>query len=778
MFDINEAVKAAMEVSSDAAKRTEFTSFLRRASEKDLPVCQWRTVGSTSDIIEKFLTKCGFTDKDFTVEVSKLDASVRTFRWGNTGKYESLRGELSRINTEFGDSDVFVTMAAGFYNGAEAPRFGGSLGDDSGESRSVPKQDPLAVHLTTKKRYEEYLKTHDDLTPGDEAVPDLATIERICWELNLLRESDIHPVRPVFVFDGKRKQIRTLIRHLDSAEVINYSNGFASDIPPAEYSYDHADNGNPNPLRGYLYREASVCENIESGAASYVGLFGCEEVVNNVDAVAFMTNTMLVRNYVANLYTRFFNVKSTGLAPWSITAVPCRLTAVPCRLTDFEMKARETAKKLGISGPDRVLYKFFAVMARTARPDNGYRPDYVDEATSTGIVVSSGSPEEREQTYADRGVTRKDRAPEWYDTVHGKEGCDRGYWYCNATTEKTALAKVRTHWYRRRSAGTVLTECSYDANRNLQWDIGDGIGTNSVISAFLTGIGLEIRNSSPGGVVPTAFRKGCPSESIVSRVFTTITDGKPVNGIDDYVDWLAQNQLDTQYDDEHKKYRLVVETNVRVDNSTPGAFTVPVSRFTDIFASNMVYGKNTVMSPSNAPEDKPLFTGEYQVNERRFNMGITMPTWLGESSERCVGAGHTRSDIVMQSYQDSAGRMVLVFDVSGKAADMMMTHFRLHSGLPPVDAEFIGRHSGQSSGVFTCAPERKDDPEMVNALIDKIRASGFCSPEESWTQSSSPYYGIGHWFCGTSFKGLCPDRAQFIRCGGSDSEQLQYAFTR
>ena len=42
MFDIKNAAKAALGITRDKARRFELVRFLARASETDLPVCQWR----------------------------------------------------------------------------------------------------------------------------------------------------------------------------------------------------------------------------------------------------------------------------------------------------------------------------------------------------------------------------------------------------------------------------------------------------------------------------------------------------------------------------------------------------------------------------------------------------------------------------------------------------------------------------------------------------------------------------------------------------------------
>ena len=794
MFDIKNAAKAALGITRDKARRFELVRFLARASETDLPICQWRTVGGDADIIEKFLTEVGFNSDDYAIITSKLDPSVRTFRWGDTGKYETLRAALAESKSMFReDGDLFVAMTLRINYGENLTDeeiikgLEGCVSSEVVSNEAVSTiTDTLDLAKITTMRYEEYNKAfpEDPIIPGDEAVPDLARIEKICRGLHLTRE----PNAPVFAENPTGRQIRTVMRHFGLGEHLNCVNLYASTVVPAAFQCGTARDGGANPLHGYLYRDRDTCSKVKSNLSEGVMLFGYEEIRRNVDAYSFTSSPTRTCRYVIDLYSKFFGIpeERIGIAPWSLTAYsePANTgSAAACR------DATEAAAALDMDPSDLVAYKYQILLGRKEFHDASLTPFFTDhnyDRNGAGIVVVS--PDNKEDEFRDRAVVSSDLEAEWYDTVH-RFGSIRPAGYNTYQISNGSLAKHRVVWHRRRTESALRKDASFDDNQSLVYDNGTGGLCSTPTSAFLVYAGLAIKDAAGSGGIVRCTREGSPDGHVVSRVFSEIVDQGDPSAYDVLkttasTDELIDNALKRQIKGRNVSpktdvYRLIVETNAKLAGNPTSDFTTKLKAdIADSFATTFIYGR-FVYDSAGRFDVNPSFLFDYDFEQRYFRNSVSSSTWLkydpSSSSLAPADVMSSRGSTLLSGGlikvavgTDSNGRIVIVIDVSGRIRNIMMTSLRIKDMMPPVDAyglAELGSHEESGTHVYVCPEDGRDDPANIVEIRNLILSSLHITPITGWTQDASPYYGLGHPTCYVGSYclegGLCPSFVDF-----------------
>lgn len=793
MFDIKNAVEAALGITRDKARRFELVRFLERASETDLPVCQWRTVGGDSDIIEKFLTEVGFNSDDYAVITSKLDPSVRTFRWGGTGKYETLRAALAESKYKFReDGDLFVAMALRINNGELTDEeivkgLEGHVSDEVVSDGAVSTMaDMLDLAKITTARYEEYNKAfpEDPIIPGDEAVPDLARIEKICRGLRLTKE----PSTPVFAENPTGRQIRTVMRHFGLGERLNCVNLYASTIVPAAFQCETARDEEANPLHGYLYRDRDTCSKVKSSLSEGVMLFGYEEVRRNVDAYSFTSSPIRTHEYVIDLYSKFFGIpkERIGIAPWSLTAYS---ESANTEDTVARRDATKAATMLDMDPSELVAYKYQILLGRKEFHDASLVSFFTDhEYGDNGAGVIVVSPDIKEDEFCDKAVVSSDLEAEWYDTVH-RFGSIRPARYNTYQISNSSLAKHRTVWHRRRTESALRKDASFDDNQSLVYDDVTGDRRGAPTSAFLVYAGLAIKNAAGSDGIVRCTREGSPGGHVVSRVFSEIVDQedpsaydvlKTTASTDEFIDNALKRQIKGRnVSPKTDVYRLIVETNAKLAGTPASDFTTKLKTdIADSFATTFIYGRFSYSSAGRS-DVNPSFLFDYDFERRYFRNSVSSSTWFEydpslsmlSPSDVISCRGSTllsRGLIKVAVGTDSNGRIVIVIDVSGRIRNIMMTSLRIRDMVPPVDAYGLVELSpreGSGTHVYICPEDGRDDPDNVIEIRNLILSSLHITPVTGWTQSASPYYGLGHPICyAGSYAirgGLCPSIADF-----------------
>lgn len=793
MFDIKNAVEAALGITRDKARRFELVRFLARASETDLPACQWRTVGGDSDIIEKFLTEVGFNSDDYAVITSKLDPSVRTFRWGGTGKYETLRAALAESKSMFReDGDLFVAMTLRINNGELTDEeivkgLEGHVSDEVVSDGAVSTMaDMLDLAKITTARYEEYNKAfpEDPIIPGDEAVPDLARIEKICRGLHLIKE----PSAPVFAENPTGRQVRTVMRHFGLGEHLNCVNLYASTVVPAAFQCETARDGEANPLHGYLYRDRDTCSKIKSSLSEGVMLFGYEEVRRNVDAYSFTSSPIRTHEYVIDLYSKFFGIpkERIGIAPWSLTAYSEPTSESSTAAYRDAVKA---AAALDMDPSDLVAYKYQILLGRKEFHDTSLTPFFIDHEygdNNIGVVVVS--PDNKEDEFRDRAVISSDLEAEWYDTVH-RFGSIRPAGHNTYQISNNNIAAHRIVWHRRRTESALRKDASFDDNQSLVYDNGTGELYSTPTSAFLVYAGLAIKDAAGSNGIVRCTREGSPDGHVVSRVFSEIVGQGDPSAYDvlktaESTDELIDNALKRQIKGRNVSpktdvYRLIVETNAKLAGTPASDFTTKLKAdIADSFATTFIYGRFVYDSAARS-DVSPSFFFDFDFERRYFRNSVSSSTWLKydpslsalSSSDVMSCRGSTllsEGQIKVAVGTDSNGRIIIVIDVSGRIRNIMMTSLRIRDMMPPVDAyglAELGSHEESGTHVYICPEDGRDDPANIVEIKNLILSSLHITPWVGWTQSATPYYGLGRPICYVgSYSlegGLCPSFANF-----------------
>lgn len=793
MFDIKNAARAALGITRDKARRFELVRFLARASETDLPTCQWRAVGGDADIIEKFLTEAGFNSDDYAIITSKLDPSVRTFRWGSTGKYETLRAALAESKSMFReDGDLFVAMTLRINNGELTDEeivkgLEEYVSDEVVSDGAVSTMaDMLDLAKITTTRYEEYNKAfpEDPIIPGDEAVPDLARIEKICRGLRLIKEPSV----PVFAENPTGRQIRTVMRHFGLGERLNCVNLYASTIVPAAFQCETARDGEANPLHGYLYRDRDTCSKIKSNLSEGVMLFGYEEVRRNVDAYSFTSSPARTHEYVIDLYSKFFGIpkERIGVAPWSLTAYsePANTESAAAR-----RDAMKAAAALDMDPSELVAYKYQILLGRKEFHSESLTPFFVDHEyrdNNVGVVVVS--PDNKENEFRDRAIVSSDLEAEWYDTVH-RFGSIKPAGYNTYQISNGSLAKHRIVWHRRRTESALRKDASFDDNQSLVYDNGIGERRVAPTSAFLVYAGLAIKNAAGSDGIVRCTREGSPDGHVVSRVFSEIIDQedpsaydvlKTTASTDEFIDNALKRQIKGRnVSPKTDVYRLIIETNAKLAGTPASDFTTKLKAdIADSFATTFIYGR-FIYDSAGSSDVNPSFLFDYDFERRYFRNSVGSSTWLKYDPSlsvlstpdvmSCRGSTLLSEGLIKVAVgTDSNGRIVIVIDVSGRIRNIMMTSLRIRDMVPPIDAyglAELGSREGSGTHVYICPEDGRDDPDNVIEIRNLILSSLRITPVTGWTQSASPYYGLGHPICYVGAYaiegGLCPSIADF-----------------
>lgn len=802
MFDIKKAAAAALGITRDRTRKIGFVRFLERASETDIPACQWRAVGGDADIIEKFLAEVGFTAEDYSVDVSRLDPSVRTFRWGSTGKYDALRAALAAAVTGFSgeDGDLFTAMAFrasyGLGDDEIVAGLGGELlADGTTVSGGPAAVDMLDLAAATAARYAEYNGRFPDdrIVPGDEAVPDLSVIEKICRKLELVALTSGVPDDPVFAPEPGGRQVRTVMRHLGFGEVIKYANMYAGTVVPAAFQRETARDGGKNVLRGYLYRDKETCSKVKTESAAGVVLFGCEEVRRDAHAYSFTSFPGATHRYVRTLYSRFFGIplSHVGIAPWSVVTYPfCGEDADVTVYAGYNQDVTEAAGLLGMNPDGLVAFKFCVTLGRAeaAGSEFGPYPSVRDGDARTGVSVVEEADDEH--GCATRAVTSDDLEGEWYSYIHRWRGDARNRWRgisCDGSGNvPETMARMRREWHRRRTERALLDDASFDDNASMQIEF-DRCAESSPVAVFLVHAGLALRSAAAaaGADLVRTVKEGRPGDHLVSRVFTSIVEGgssSPDDVVSDpetvsaYLEDAHKGQVTgRRLDAKHDVYRLVVETNVSLSRDlSTDVKTRFVNDVADYFASDIVYG-GSYRGLSDTLCTEPCYRSEYNHEARYFRAGVTSGAWFGYNPVTdmtglpTINAHGSHLDrLTVAVGADKDGRLVIVIDVSGRVRNMMMTSFRVRLLVPPVDAYGIIRLSPADSDrnlrTIVCREDERQTPEMLNRIVDRICSSCSVSGSLGWTQAADPFYGRGRMFCHAEYShGFCPEEADFRR---------------
>lgn len=583
MFDIKKAVEAALSVSCDRTKRGEFAQFLLRLSDDSLAVSQWRTVGGVADMIERFLAELGFGPDDFELYVSKLDPSVRDFRWGNTGKYEALRHEMSVASARVYDRGNGVTdslvhsIAYNLFAGNDVAPAVALLPSESDEvligtdpamsdgtgRRELPHLAELGA--ATERAFLAKMATLDE-TPEKErtekwvrdyerarwvrflitnqgytsALADLGEIETMVRTLGLINDA---PDFWVFSTKGKRAKSRSILRYLVRGETLPGEATLFSGIAALDYSFSCDYNGNKNPLRGFYFDQRETDALVDVKNKDVCAVFSFEAIdqsgPDTLSAYEFAADPVQFWSYVRALYTAFFG-SSVKVALHTRSRLAFANTGDSWKAADMPVNSRicvdRATDTFGIDTCDPLAI-FAIVVTANGRVLAQGKPESIPPRRVVKIQEPGASADESQ--FMPVGVLRSEIPYEWYDYIHRCNGPSflRGFLNMHTqTSEELNLQVFRNMVVHRPTPERLREEANYDTSHYLKPEPGryGSLEYNSV-SATVSGIGFVLMTDSaprePGQYErsqrATAFwdgsdAKGHGRESVISAVYSGI----------------------------------------------------------------------------------------------------------------------------------------------------------------------------------------------------------------------------------------------------------------
>lgn len=858
MFDIKKALKAALSVSHDRTRRCEFAQFLLRLSDPSLPVSQWRTVGGTADIMEAFLTELGFGESDYKLYTSKLDPSVKDFRWGTTKKYEALRSCLCSSRTSDGDDNWVYRFVDAVYTGSEDPvKLIDTVSTTVAEGRQDQEQGrarlPNVAELSQRRVFEfgaavnkmkedmdshpedqellsRYVRANDaleSLSKAAFAIPDLAFIEEIVRTTGLIGDEDCPPFR-VFTsrnnhesaITQQREQDRTIMRYLRNDEIVPGENILFSGLAPLDYHCTRDYKDGKNPLRGYFFRSRDTSDLIDLSDKPFLLAMGFEALTceheDKLKVLEFASDAKRFWTYVRNLYKAFFGPEATVALLDKSRLAACNngsawsMYALRTEKQGEVMQDVTTAQGLFSLSSDDTLAIFGLLVSVGGYPRPLGAPELLPESTPVEVCRRSQVVQD-ECDYSDLGLMTSEIAAEWYENVH--RCCGPMYFtgphrIHGSLSEQDALRKFRRRIMSRPpSKKRLREEANYDSSDLLKPELTrSGTLKNSSVSSFVTGVGLLLRSNSSSPTadgeftldsdLDTAFWTGRNGEAhgkdaYISAVYSGIdfpgshfekvmnaTADTECGGVkyvlDDPDGWLDE-AVDRQLDEVPKNVSygrvIVVETNVKW---TPEFATSPFfwSRLRHLCVRSFCCG-DTDPRAAIRIGDRPGIYPTYNVEtvERSFINGVSRRDYLSDigASDFLYDAEAANDSVVLRTFCDSKGRIVLAVGLYGIAERTSAILFRYETGLPFVEAGVIAKLAhGDPSNLFVMNSDdsRESVATAYRYWAKVMKSNDALSNGLQWDLVRS--YSYGTWFRTVDRSGLpgSPTR----------DEYLQYAF--